>query len=257
MNTHQAHTLAFRVGALATAVGSCMTLYDSTIPSGYAMLRFGSPLAQAWPQSLVHPVAPSLVMLGLIVLSLVAAVRPTQALRTFWAIFLLLMTTYCALHVTTLNKAEFYGGLWSALWWCWFVYTDSVDPTRLRQDGPRLATFVLMGTFLPSALGKTVPYHSPLLVVRPYGLPALFPNLVIPEGLRTAVMSLVIATEGFLGLAPLLPLRWVLRALPVVITAMFLWDMYLLPALLPVLSVGVASWIVLQGSDEHGDAASE
>jgi len=250
MNAQQANRLAFRVGPFTTALGCLTALFWSVIPSGYAVSRFGSPLTDTWPQSLTNPVAPTLVMVGLVLLSLIVLVVPTPRLRKIWATASLFGIGFCSLHVVTLNKAEFFGGLCAAVWWYWFVSTEASEPARLRQDGPRLATFVFMGAFLPSALGKTVPFHSPLLQLRSYGLPPLVLDTGIPESMRTAVMWMVVGIEGFVGLAPLLPLRVALWSVPVVITGMLLWDMYLLPALLPVSGVAAANLILLRWTDE-------
>lgn len=249
MTPHASHRFAFRIGAVMSAAGCLSTLLWTAIPAGHAVSRFGSPVVDSWPAPLSNPVTPSIVMFALTLLSLVVAVWPVRLLRKIWATSLLFGVAFCSLHVVTLNKAEFFGGLFAALWWHWFVYTESTDPERLRQDGPRLATFVLMGTFLPAALGKTVSSHSALLIVRTYGLPALLLDAPLPESLRPALMWLVVCVEGLLGLAPVLPLRAMLWSALAVVGGMFVWDMYLLPALLPVASVAAASLILLRSAE--------
>ena len=257
MRPRSSHALILRLGAVSAAIGCLGTLVWSAIPAGYAISRFGSPVTEYWPSVFSNHVAPSLVLSLLTLLSLLVAVWPVGVLRKVWASSMLFGVVFCAMHAVTLNKAEFYGGIFSATWWFWFVHTEASTPARLRQDGPRLATFVLMGTFLPAALGKTLPFHSPVLHVRNYGLPPLIFDGPIPESMRTGLMWLVVTIEGWVGLSPFLPLRAALWAAAVVLTGMFVWDLYLLPALLPVGSVAVASLILLHDVDASDGSVHE
>ena len=217
MTPHASHGFAFRIGGDVCGRVFVDLVVDSH-SAGHAVSRWKP--CGSWPAPLSNPVTPSIVMFALTLVSVVVAVWPVQLLRKIWATSLLFGVAFCSLHVVTLNKAEFFGGLFAALWWHWFVYTESTDPERLRQDGPRLATFVLMGTFcLRRSVGRC-PY-SALLIVRTYGLPALLLDAPLPESLRPALMWLVVCVEGLLGLAPVLPLRAMLWSALAVVGGMF------------------------------------
>jgi hypothetical protein len=164
------------------------------------------------------------------------------------AVVMVVCAAVLNLHINTCNDATFVTSFWSALWLLWFICQKNPLP-----HAKMLAMCVLGMIFWGGFIGKLTPEYwngqvmTQILIAG--GDKTLLGKIVLPLStvVRDNVMMwlgrLVIIIEGVLALSPLLPVRFVLFLLCVIVAGFCLFSTWTILSVLSSL-VGLAVAVV-------------
>jgi hypothetical protein len=145
--------------------------------------------------------------------------------RWFWvsAVLLVVCAAMLNLHINTCNDATFVTSFWSGLWLCWLVRHISETDDSFRLQANVLAQCVVAIMFMGGVIGKLTPEYWSGQIFRqifieqggssPFGkiLGNVSGNV---QGFVLAYLAkIIIGVELLLGLAPLLPYRFVMAVM--------------------------------------------